>query len=465
MLWGRGVFEVRSKSLVAGVAAALVSTPSVLPITQQASAATSKPITIRMMIGDFGNVADKQLIDYLVKPYEKTHPGVTIQVQFIAGAQTNVDTKAILGVNSGNPPNIVAVFNDIGVLAQKGAIIPLTALYEKYHIQAKDFIPANWTQTLVNGVSYAFPATSNPALGMWYNAQDMKAAGLNPNDPPKTWNQLYTDSLKVVKFSKDGNIERVGWQFGDGSVFGSSSAETMAYGHDYTWKKEGSKWVPTPLDPHNVQILTQMKKLSDAYGGWKKYSKFLASDQSWQGSVDYLAEGKSLFRIDGFWNYLGFDQYSPNFHYMATYEPTPHGRLSEQTDNSAISWAVAFPKGQDSAHLAAAWDFTMWAFDLHSAALELTTNGSTALKAQAGWDQMAAQSLPASHAYFKSSFHYFTDPVKYITDVPPNVPIASFYSSQLTSAVDAVLLGQKTPQQALQDVSNAVNTQMMISGN
>lgn len=442
----------------------LASVLTALPMIPQASAASSSPITIRMMIGDFGNVADKQLLNYLVKPYEKAHPGVKIQVEFISGAQTNVDTKAILGVNSGNPPNIVAVFNDIGVLAQKGAIIPLTDLYEKYHIKSKDFIPANWSQTLVNGVPYAFPSTSNPALGMWYNPDAMKAAGLNPKNPPKTWNQLYQDSLKVVKFSKNGNLERIGWQFGDGGVFGSSSAEAMAYGHDYTWQKQGTKWIPTPLDPHNIQILTQMKKLSDAYGGYKKYSKFIASDQSWQGTVDYLAEGKSLFRVDGFWNYLGFDQYSPKFHYMAAYEPTPHGRLSEQADNSAISWAVAFPKGQDDAHLTAAWDFTMWAFDLHSAQLELTTNGSTALKAQAAWDKVAANSLPKDHAYFKNSFRYFTDPVKYITDVPPNVPIASFYQSQLTSAVDAVLLGQKTPQQALQDVANAVKTQMMISG-
>lgn len=433
-----------------------------LTAPQAFSAAKAQPITVRMMIGDFGNLADQQLLKYLVKPYEKSHPGVKIQVEFISGGQTNVDTKAILGVNSGDPANVVAVFNDLATLAQKGAIVPLDTMYKKYHIQAKEFIPASWDATLVNGVPYGFPATSNPSYGLWYNPEAMKAAGLNPSQPPKTWTQLINDSTKAVKFDKSGNLVRVGWEFSDGGVFG---AESMAYAHDYTWAKQNGKWVPTPLDPHNVQILTQIKKLADAYGGYQKYMKFVASDQGWQSSGSYGAQGKSLFGLDGYWDYMGYDQYSPKYHYMASYMPTPHGLLSEQTDNNAISWSVAFPKGQDNAHLNAAWNFVIWAFDTHSAQLELTTNGSTVISQQKAWDKLAAQSLPKDHAYFASQFKYFTDPVKYISESTPNLPITSFYENQLTQAADAVLFGKKSPEQALKDVDQAVKTQLLISGN
>ncbi len=449
------------KSFIVGTGVLASLSVLFVPV-QQVSAASQKPITIKMMIGDFGAVADKQLLDYLVKPYEKAHPGVTIQVQFVSGGQSNVDTKTILDVNSGSPPNVVAVFNDLGELAQKGVIMPLTPLYRQSHITAKDFIPASWKETVVNGVSYAFPATSNPAYALWYNPQAMKAAGIAT--PPKTWNQLYNDSIKAVKFNKQGKLVRVGWQWGDGSVFGGAGAEAMAFGHDYTWGKVKGKWVPTPLNPHNIEILTEMKKLSDAYGGYKNYSKWIASDQGWGSSVDYLAQGKTLFNVDGFWDYMGFDQYNPKFHYMATYLPTPHGLLKEQTDNYAISWSAALPKGQDPAHLKAAWDFVMWAFDTHSYQLELTTNGSTVVSQQNAWDKVAASAVPKSHAYFKNSFKYFTQPVKYITEVVPNVPISSFYGTQLTNAVDAVLYGKKTPKQALQDVQQAVQTQMLIGG-
>lgn len=421
--------------------------------------ASNKPITIRMMMPDWGEEADNTWLHDTVDAYMKLHPGVKIQMQFVPG--NDVDTKTILGVNSGDPPNLTVVYSDVALLAKRGVIMPLGDQFKKSNINPETFVPACWGAVQVNGVPYAFPAASTPVNVLWYNPAAMKAVGLNPNDPPKTWKQLYEDSVKAVKFGKKGNLERVGLQFND-SYFVNDEGNFL--GNQEFWKQNGNQWTPSPVNSGNEAYLTYLKKLADLYGGYAKYSKWIASDQSWNGSVDYLAQGKSLFTIDGYWDYLGFDKYSPNFHYAVAEEPTANGNVIKQSANSVAQWAVAFPKGQTAAQFNAAWDFAVWAFDTHSWELGPTTNGSTVVSQQEKWDQLLIKQLPKDHKWFASSVPIFTNGIKYAKDYTPSVTMASYYMSQLNTAADNVLYGKMTPEQALNQAQQNVRTQETIGG-
>lgn len=448
-------------ALVTGLTVAEISTVSI----PQVSAATSRPIVLRFLYADSGSVADQTFVNQIIDPFNKSHPGIKVEMDFVP--EIDLDTKTILGVNSGNSPNLVMVdnsgLNDVGILAQKGVLMPLDDQFKQSKISPSIFIPAMWGASLVNGIQYAFPAASEPTNVLWYNPAAMKAAGLNPNNPPKTWKQVYEDSVKAVKFNKDGTLERVGLEISDTAVFGFYSG-TFSPGGQHIWKQINGKWVPDPVNQYNIDLLTYVKKLADLYGGFKKYAKWVASDQNFNGPVDYLAEAKSLFTIDGYWDYLGFNQYSPHFHYGVANMPTPNGLPSEQEGNVSMGWDIAFPKGQSQAAFQAAWTFAVWMGITHSYLLGPTTNGSPVLSQQKQWDQDVIKTLPPDHSWFAPYVKVFTQNLKYETQYNPAVSITPYYVNALTNATDSVLYGKQTPLQALEQVEKNVQTQMLING-
>lgn len=448
-------------ALITTVTATQISTVSV----PEVSAVTAKPIVLRFLYADSGAVADQTFVNQIVYPFNKSHPGIKVVMEFVPASE--LDTKTILEVNSGHSPNLVYVdssgYNDIGILAQKGVLMSLADQFKKSKINPNIFIPAMWGPSLVNGVSYAFPAASQPTNVLWYNPAAMTAAGLNPNDPPRTWKQLYADSVKAVKFNKNGTLERVGLEISDTAVFNSYYG-TFSPGGQHIWKQSGGKWIPDPVNAYNIALLTYVKKLADLYGGYTKYAKWAASDQGWNGSVDYLAKGKALFTIDGYWDYLGFNQYSPEFHYGVSDMPTPNGLPSEQEGNVSMGWDIAFPKGQSQAAFQAAWTFAVWMGVTHSYLLGPTTNGSAVLSQQKQWDQVIINNLPKDHRWFTPYVQVFTRNLEYETQYNPAVAITPYYLNALTNAVDNVLYGKQTPLQALQQVEQNVQTQMLING-
>lgn len=452
--------QVRKLGAAMGAAtlAAGLAVGGIVPAITQAAAG---PVTVHILFNDQGALADR-LFQQIASKFTKSHPGIRVQFQFVP--ENEIDSKTILGVNSGHPPNLVVVYSDVGELAQKGVILPLTSLFHKSHISPSIFVKASWKADLVNGVPYAFPAASQPGLGLWYNPAAMRAAGLNPKDPPQTWNQLYADSKKAVKFGPKGQLERVGYEIRITGTPYYPILEGNFCGGQQEWTHTSKGWAPTPVNACNIRFLDWAKKLVDLYGGYAKYAKFIASDQAWNGSLDYLAQGKALFRSGGYWDYIGYDQYSPKFHYAATFLPTPNGKLSQQIANPVTAWSVAFPKGQSARALNAAWQFAVWTFDQHAYLQGPTTNGDAILSQQSRWIRYDLSALsPTNRAKMTPYLKYFTLPLKVATEITPSVPIATYYGTQMDNAVQGVVMGKLSARAALQQVARNVKTEETIS--
>jgi multiple sugar transport system substrate-binding protein len=75
----------------------------------------------------------------------------------------------------------------------------------------------------VGGKVYAYPLLVEPSTVLYYRTDLVKAAGLDPNSPPKTWDQLITWATKLTK----------------GSVKGISIASTA---QDISWSSWGLQY-------------------------------------------------------------------------------------------------------------------------------------------------------------------------------------------------------------------------------
>lgn len=143
-------------------------------------------------------------LNNLIAGFEAAHPNIKVTTQTTT-ATTGAATTATVQQDeaAGNTPDVVQTGMDmVNYLATGGLggqdldkIIGLKGLEAEWGGK-HPFPRALQVLGQVNGQQYAIPwVLSTPVL--YYNADLFQKAGLNPNDPPKTWSQLEQDALTI----------------------------------------------------------------------------------------------------------------------------------------------------------------------------------------------------------------------------------------------------------------------------
>ncbi len=152
----------------------------------------------------FANWADAESatrpgIQAAIAEFEKSHPNVKIESQAIAFSE--IARQLVLRVRSGNPPDVAELQgNDTILLGLTGKLEPLDAYLGPDGTSA--FTPQSLNGLVKDGKLTALPWTVAP-VGFWYNKEIMRKAGLDPNHPPATIDELMTDIAAIRKNQPD----------------------------------------------------------------------------------------------------------------------------------------------------------------------------------------------------------------------------------------------------------------------
>lgn len=131
--------------------------------------------------------------------------------------QPNYDdtiNKLNTSLAGGALPNVVQIY-DIGTqrMIDTKRILPVQDFMDKENSDIKaDLEPAVASYYTVNGKLYSMPFNSSAPV-MYYDKNAFKEAGLDPNKPPATYDELYADAQKLVKKDASGKIIRSGVDF------------------------------------------------------------------------------------------------------------------------------------------------------------------------------------------------------------------------------------------------------------
>ncbi|TYB96656.1 MAG: ABC transporter substrate-binding protein [Kosmotoga sp.] len=136
-------------------------------------------------------------VDAIVEGFNETHPDIEVVAQF-TGSYAETLTKAIAAYRAGDQPHIVQVY-EVGLqtMLDSGAIRPV------YELAGVDF---DWGDVIgpileyysVKKKLYSMPFNSSTAI-LYYNKDIFEAAGLDPNKPPTTFEELYDCGIKIVE--------------------------------------------------------------------------------------------------------------------------------------------------------------------------------------------------------------------------------------------------------------------------
>ena len=131
---------------------------------------------------------------------------VPVEVKFGVGEEA-----LLTAVAGGTPPDGCANFNYMDYMA-RDVVIPIDDyIAASTVVKKEDFLEAVWEIGNYKGKQYGIPANECfVQLGFCWNARLVAEAGLDPDVPPETYDDLYIWHEKITKFDEAGNVKVIG---------------------------------------------------------------------------------------------------------------------------------------------------------------------------------------------------------------------------------------------------------------
>lgn len=152
------------------------------------------------------------IIDEYARDFNKEYPEIVIKPVY-CGSYADTMVKAQTAIKGGSPPDLGVLFSiDLFTLTDIDAIIPLDDYIAKDggDEYLKDFYPGLMENGQTAGKTWGIPFQRSTIV-MYYNKDAYKAANLDPESPPKNWEQLVEYSKKLT-VKKGDNVEQWGLQ-------------------------------------------------------------------------------------------------------------------------------------------------------------------------------------------------------------------------------------------------------------
>ncbi len=272
---------------------------------------------------------------------------------------TQIDLKALVAVSGGDPPDLVGLWqHNVTSFASRGGLLALDERAAAAGITADMLIPIYFEPCHYHGRLYGLPLTPW-SIALYYNkdlfaefGEQLRAAGYDPNRPPRTLDELAGYSRVIHRRDKNGDITLMGylpgapapsiawychtWPIWFGGSFYDADAQTVPVASDISIRAH--EW---------VRDFEQQFGVADV-------QKFESGLSNFNSPDNPFMSGRLAMMRQGPWFANMIRQYAPNLNWAAAPFPTH--------DGSEISFCgqdvLVIPDGAH--HPDEAWAFIEW---------------------------------------------------------------------------------------------------------
>jgi len=333
-----------------------------------------------------------QAIDELIKRFEAANPGIKVKHTHVPYDDFRV--KIAAAIPAGQGPDVVQLFYGwLQDYLKAGLLQPLPAgAFDTAEIE-KEFFPIV-QQMKVDGKYYALP-TAVRALALFWNRSLFKDAGLDPERPPQTLDELVDYAKKLTKRNANGDLVQEGLTIDMG-------------GQDHHWLREvlirQFGGAPYSADKKTVAYNT------DAGVAATQWYIDLAARQK-VGQIGFLTDGVTAFRsgkaamtIDGTFR-LGALDNQKGLDYGVAELPSRNGIKS----NFASYWVNGITAKATGAKLDASVKFLRFITTAEAMELWLNTVGELPARKSVA-DKDSVRNHPKYGPFIRSlGYSYATD--------------------------------------------------------
>ena len=130
--------------------------------------------------------------------FEKANPNITIKS--IYAAQCDIPAQFTAMLKAGTEPNVFGTyFTDLNQVLDSGQAADITQYVNSSTVPTwNDIVPSAKKAVTAGSTLYGIPY-QNYTQGLVINRKLFTEAGLNPDDPPRTWAQVEQDAVAITK--------------------------------------------------------------------------------------------------------------------------------------------------------------------------------------------------------------------------------------------------------------------------
>ena len=132
-----------------------------------------------------------EVVDGIVAAFEAENPGITVNAVY-SGNYDDTRVRALSALNSGDPAQLAVMFSiDAYDLIEQGYIVPFDDLVSSDAEMEwmNSFYPALMANGQIEGQTWGIPFQRSTIVA-YYNRDMFEAAGLDPDSPPTTWDEM-----------------------------------------------------------------------------------------------------------------------------------------------------------------------------------------------------------------------------------------------------------------------------------
>ncbi len=391
-------------------------------------------LTFYYPVGVAGPLA--RVIGDMTDRFNKENPGIEV-VPVYSGDYDPTLQKVQTAVLAGNPPDIFIVeISELPTLLAMDAVLPLDEYVRKTEGGKywDDFFPPFRENSLVRGKIWGVPFQRSTPVFYW-NKELFKKAGLDPDRPPETWDELRDAARKLtVRDEKSGQVSQWGVTISGGWSDWLFEA----------FVRQNGGWL---INPDGTKVNFTSKEAVEALEFWVDLLHTLKlgpPHSTWASTPPDFVAGQTamLYHSTGI---LTFLKNSAKFDFGVAFMPK-HKTFGAEVGGGNLMIAKKLPRERQDA----AWRFISWMTTAGRAAEWSVASGYVATR-------KSSYEVPATKEFVAKNPQYLVarDQLKYAFGkmMAPNFQkIREILKKQLDDALD----GRTSPKEAMEATQKAV---------
>ena len=427
--------------------AATTAAPTQVPPTKVAPAGAQRIAFWHSMAGDIGGKSIPKLADDFNASQQKCFVDPTYQ-----GSYDDSLNKLKAGLQSNATPALVQLY-DIGtrLIVDLKVASPVQDFMDKDKYDVSDLEPNVLGYYTVEGKLWSMPFnSSNPIL--YYNKDMFKAAGLDLDKPPRTWDEVSAAAKKLTIKDGSGKVTTYGVAF---AIYGWFVEQLLAVSGgqfvDNGNGRDGTATKATFNSPEGVKVLEWWKSMFDD-GSMANFGRTTVDTRN-----AFLA-GKTAMIIESTATLRGLiDGSAGKFQLGTGVLPRPNEdafKTGGTIIGGASLWII---NDRPPVEQNCAWEFVKFLVAAPQMAYWHTVSGYFPIR-KAAYDEQMDKDWRAKYPQFQTAIDQLhMAPNNRVTQ---GALIGVFPTARATveTAVEEVLAGKSTPQEAMDKAAASVTT-------
>jgi len=276
----------------------------------------------------------------------------------VVGIEMDVHEQLPVAVAAGVGPGVVKIDRfRTASYAHAGLIQSLQPFVERDGVDLSAFYPATISEATFDGHVYALPWDTD-TRALYYNKDMFAEHGLDPDSPPRTWDDVTELNRTFERFGSDGNLTQAGLLEDRGNWGGIG------------WLFSAGVEL---LDESGRQVLwntTQAEQALEFMQGSRRRYGSQAVNALWDGP-GFPNRGVAMaLQVSGYAGNL--ETNAPDLNYGLAFPPRPEG-LEDEPVSWSGGFAFSMPVGLSEEEKEAAWAFIKF-WGSHWAQMQMAVN-------------------------------------------------------------------------------------------